>query len=214
MVFLLLVDNKTSAATRKFHLVFHKSMYILDGVEQCGVYSWTEIKLKVAGSVRLGYSHIGGPQASPYQDAFHNDWQRTLVCTDARCVCIFFNVFDRKRPVASCYRPGSVHRRATASYPSIDAASLVSRELPRASSASQQAHAAIPPSLFSFVPVIHRTIRTTTRCPPCTHSRAIAPRTTQPPHGRRGPCARTRTPRETTRPAVRSTCLYGYIGPA
>lgn len=73
MVFLLLVDNKTSAATRKFHLVFHKSMYILDGVEQCGVYSWTEIKLKVAGSVRLGYSHIGGPQASPYQDAFHND---------------------------------------------------------------------------------------------------------------------------------------------
>lgn len=73
MVFLLLVDNKTSAATRKFHLVFYKSMYVLDGVEQCGVYSWTEIKLKVAGSVRLGYSHIGGPQASPYQDAFHND---------------------------------------------------------------------------------------------------------------------------------------------
>lgn len=135
MVFLLLVDNKTFAATRKFHIVFHKSMYILDGVEQCGVYSWTEIKLKVAGSVRLGYSHIGGPQASPYQDAFHNDWQRTLVCTDARCVCIFFNLFDRKRPVASCYRPGSVHRRATASYPSIDdAASLVSRELPRQAS--------------------------------------------------------------------------------
>lgn len=156
MVFLLLVDNKTSAATRKFHLVFHKSMYILDGVEQCGVYSWTEIKLKVAGSVRLGYSHIGGPQASPYQDAFHNDWQRTLVCTDARCVCIFFNVFDRKRPVASCYRPGSVHRRATASYPSIDdAASLVSRELPRQASIAAGACTAIPPpppSLFSFLP--------------------------------------------------------------
>lgn len=146
MVFLLLVDNKTSAATRKFHIVFHKSMYILDGVEQCGVYSWTEIKLKVAGSVRLGYSHIGGPQASPYQDAFHNDWQRTLVCTDARCVCIFFNVFDRKRPVACCYRPGSVHRRATASYPSIDdAASLVSRELPRQASIAAGACTAIPP---------------------------------------------------------------------
>lgn len=152
MVFLLLVDNKTSAATRKFHIVFHKSMYILDGVEQCGVYSWTEIKLKVAGSVRLGYSHIGGPQASPYQDAFHNDWQRTLVCTDARCVCIFFNVFDRKRPVACCYRPGSVHRHRRRRV------ARVSRATASSIDRSRRMHRDPPPRFSVFYPgVIHRT---------------------------------------------------------